>query len=283
MTQSGGLDVPVRYEVRDSTAWITLDRPEKLNAMTREMYLEVGRLARRADEEPAVRTVVLRGRGRAFSAGYDLSAGQTGATGDAMTRELSLSEINSVRFTLWNLSKPVIAMVRGYCLGGACDMALSCDLILAADDASFGEPEIRFGGGSAFLIMPYLIGMRRTKELLFTGDRIAAHEAERLGLINHVVPVANLEEQTIRLCEHLARIPEASLRIAKRGINDLFEMQGFTSAIKHNAALMTINSLSDSEEREHFRQTVLREGVRSAVKWTDWRSGLPSTGEERDQ
>ena len=280
MSQSASNPVPVLYEVDGTTAWITLNRPEKLNALTREMYLEIGRLARIADEDPEVRVVVIRGNGRAFSSGYDLSEGRTSPPGDGLTRLMSREEINGVRFTLWNLSKPVIAMVHGDCLGGACDLALACDLILASEDASFGEPEIRFGGGSAFLIMPYLIGLRRAKELLFTGDRINAREAERIGLINHVVPHEQLEAQTKRLCDHLSRIPQASLRLTKLGINRLYELQGFTEAIQQNAELMIINALSEAPERDQFQRAVTEGGLRSALTGTDWRAGLPNNDEE---
>ena len=265
---------PVRYELRGSSAWITLDRPEKLNALTHAMYLAVGRLARRAEADPDVRTVVLRGNGRAFSAGYDLSAGSTGSGGDATERQRSLSEVNQTRYTIWNLRKPVIAMVQGYCIGGACDLALACDLILAAEDASFGFPEVRYGGGEPFLIMPYLIGPRRSKELLFTGDRIDAREAERIGLINHVIPLADLEAQTVRLCEFLTGIPAQTLRSVKLGINRLFELQGFSEAIDQNVDILVINSLSDAPEQAQFAKAVAEGGVKSAVRRVDWRSGL---------
>jgi enoyl-CoA hydratase len=267
-------DAPVRYELRGSTAWITLDRPEKLNALTHAMYRAVGRLMRRAEAEAEARTVVLRGNGRAFSSGYDLSAGSTGSGGDAAARQRSLAEVNETRYTIWNLQKPVIAMVQGYCIGGACDLALACDLVLAAEDASFGFPEVRYGGGEPFLILPYLIGPRRSKELLFTGDRIDAREAERIGLVNHVIPLEDLEAQTVRLCEFLTGIPPQTLRTVKLGINRLFELQGFSSAIDHNVDLLVINSFSDAEEQAEFARAVAGGGVKGAVRRSDWRSGL---------
>jgi enoyl-CoA hydratase len=265
---------PVRYEVRGTTAWITLDRPEKLNALTHAMYRAIGRLMRRAEADEVVRTVVLRGNGRAFSSGYDLSAGSTGSGGDAAARQRSLTEVNETRYTIWNLRKPVIAMVHGYCIGGACDLALACDLILASEDASFGFPEVRYGGGEPFLILPYLIGARRAKELLFTGDRIDAHEAERIGLINHVIPLEDLEAQTVRLCEFLTTIPTQTLRTVKLGINRLLELQGFSRAIDQNVDLLVINSLSDAEGQAEFARAVAEGGVKGAVRRSDWRSGL---------
>ena len=267
-------DAPVRYELRGSTAWITLDRPEKLNALTHAMYRAVGRLMRRAEAEAEARTVVLRGNGRAFSSGYDLSAGSTGSGGDAAARQRSLAEVNETRYTIWNLQKPVIAMVQGYCIGGACDLALACDLILASEDASFGFPEVRYGGGEPFLILPYLIGPRRSKELLFTGDRIDAREAERIGLVNHVIPLEDLEAQTVRLCEFLTGIPPQTLRTVKLGINRLFELQGFSRAIDHNVDLLVINSFSDTDQQADFARAVAEGGVKGAVRRSDWRSGL---------
>jgi enoyl-CoA hydratase len=267
-------DAPVRYEVRGPTAWITLDRPEKLNAVTHAMYGRVGRLMRRAGEDDAVLSVVLHGNGRAFSAGYDLSAGRTGSGGSAVQRARSLREVNETRYTIFNLPKPTIAMVQGYCIGGACDLALACDLILASDDASFGFPEVRYGGGEPFLLLPYLVGPRRAKELLFTGDRIDAREAERIGLVNHVVPLAELEDQTRRLCEFLTSIPLETLRAIKAGVNRVLELQGFTSAVEHNVDRMTLASVSIASDEDAFARAVATGGVKGAVRRDDWRSGL---------
>lgn len=267
-------EAPVRYEVRGPTAWITLDRPEKLNAVTHVMYARVGQLMRQAGQDDNVLSVVLHGNGRAFSVGYDLGAGRTGPDGTAAQRARSLREVNETRYTIFNLPKPTIAMIQGYCIGGACDLALACDLILASEDASFGFPEVRYGGGEPFLMLPYLVGLRRAKELLFTGDRIDAREAERIGLINHVIPLADLESQTIRLCEFLRSIPIETLRAIKVSINRVYELQGFSNAVEQNVDILSINSVSIGSDAEKFARAVASGGVKGAVRRGDWRTNL---------
>jgi enoyl-CoA hydratase len=275
-------EAPVRYELRGTTAWITLDRPEKLNAVTHAMYEKVGRLMRKAGADDAVLSVVLHGKGRAFSAGYDLSAGRTGSDGTAAQRARSLREVNETRYTIFNLPKPTIAMVQGYCIGGACDLALACDLILASPDASFGFPEVRYGGGEPFLMLPYLVGMRRAKELLFTGDRIEAKEAERIGLINHVIPLEDLEAQTTRLCEFMTTVPIETLRAIKVGINRVYELQGFSNAVEQNVDVLAINSVSIERDQDAFAKAVAAGGVKGAVKRGDWRTGLSKPEEKAE-
>ena len=165
----------VLYERRGPAAWITLNRPDKLNALNREivagLHAGMDRALRpttrsRSSSSPAP--------GRAFSAGFDISpeAGE-GIEGAYPWREELARDVD-VTMRLWSLPKPTIAAVRGWCLGGACELAMACDLIVAAEDARLGEPEIRFGSGPVTLLMPFVLGQKKTNELLFTGDAIEA-------------------------------------------------------------------------------------------------------------
>src|SRR5207247_8844679 len=125
---------------------------------------------------------------------------------------------------LFDHPKPVIAEVHGYCLAGGCDLMMMCDLAVAADDALFGEPEIRFGSGVVTMVMPWLIGARRAKELLLTGeDRIGADEAVHIGLVNRVVPKERLEEETLALARKVAIMDPVALSLTKRSINRSLE------------------------------------------------------------
>ena len=127
---------------------------------------------------------------------------------------------------LWSLPKPTIAAVRGWCLAGACELAMACDLIVATDDARFGEPEIRYGSGPVTLLMPFVLGQKKTNELLFTGDAIDAQEAERVGLVNRVVPGDELEAAVAELVRKIAPTPLPVLRLTKLALTRAYEAMG---------------------------------------------------------
>ncbi|MGZ8528575.1 MAG: enoyl-CoA hydratase/isomerase family protein, partial [Candidatus Limnocylindrales bacterium] len=173
------------------TAWgvrLVLDRPDRLNALNHELVDALDRAIDAAATDPAVRVVVIEGAGRAFSAGYDLNEEVDEVIeGPLQWRDLLARDI-AVTMRLWDCPKPVIAQVHGYCLAGALELAMACDLIVAADGTKLGEPEIRYGSAPVTLLMPALIGQKKTRELLLTGDLIDAAEAERIGLVNRVVP-----------------------------------------------------------------------------------------------
>jgi enoyl-CoA hydratase len=196
---------PVLLERSGPVAWLRLNRPDKLNALNHAI---VDRLVEHLDAVAAddeVRVVVLAGAGeRAFSSGFDLSEEADAAIEGADNwRELLAKDVG-VTMKLWELPKPTIAAVRGWCLAGGCELAMACDMIVASEDARFGEPEIRYGSGPVTLLMPFLLGQKKTNELLFTGDAIPAADAERFGLVNRVVAADELE----------AAVEDLALRIA---------------------------------------------------------------------
>src|SRR6476619_4381326 len=183
----------VLYETRGPAAWITLNRPEKLNAINSDVLDGLNTAFDRAIADDEVKVVVVTGAGeRAFSAGYDLSAEAAHADIPAHEWHGVLATDIDATMRLWSLPKPTIAAVRGYCLAGGCELAMACDIIVSGESGRFGEPEIRFGSGPVTLLMPFVLGQKRTAELLFTGDVIPAADAERAGLVNHVVPDADL-------------------------------------------------------------------------------------------
>lgn len=257
----------VLVEDRGRVRVLTLNRPEKLNA------LSAGMLERLAEEVAAVSrrgetsVVVLAGAGRSFCAGYDLSE-----EASEQSAEESLGAALDGLLEIFDLPQPVIAGVQGHCLAGGCDLMMMCDLAIASDDAVFGQPEIRFGAGVVAYVMPWLVGARRAKELLLTGDdRLSAVEAERIGLVNRVVPRARLEEATMALADRLAVVDPLALRETKRAINSAWEAAGFREAlrrgVRHGAAIEE----GRLPEREEFERIVSEEGLGAAVRWRDGR------------
>jgi enoyl-CoA hydratase len=175
---------------------------------------------------------------------------------------------------LFDHPKPVIAEVHGYCLAGGCDLMMMCDLAVASDDALFGEPEIRFGSGVVTMVMPWLIGARKAKELLFTGeDRIPADEALRLGLVNRVVPRDRLEEETLALARSIAVLDPVAISLTKRSINRAWEAAGFRQALETNVDLDAKIESAEVPERQEFNRIREEQGLKAAIAWRDARFG----------
>ncbi len=258
----------VTIERRAGAAWLTLDRPEKLNVLNSEM---VAALEARIDEaaaDPAVRVVVLRGAGRAFCAGYDLSESPPGIRSEDEWR-VELARDIDLTMKLWALEKPTIAAVHGWCLGGALDFALACDLVVAADDARFGIPEIRFGSGPVTLLLPFAIGEKKANELVFTGDDVDAAEAHRLGLVNRVVPRDALEAETERLVRRIAPTPLETLRLTKLSLLRAREAMGTLAAQEAHLPLTTALNALDTPESREFNRIAAEQGLKAALAWRE--------------
>jgi len=184
----------VLYAADGKVGIVTLNRPEKLNALTMEMRLAVEAVLRRADADEATSVIVLRAEGRSFCVGFDVGGGHPQPwRHDALKYHERLSRSFQALMTPWTLRKPVIASVQGHALGGGCELAMFCDLTIAAEDAQFGEPEVLFSQVGPAVLMPFIIGHKRARELIYFGDRIDAKRALEIGMINRVVPAAELE------------------------------------------------------------------------------------------
>ena len=179
------------YDEQDGIGYLTLNRPDKLNALSPTLMAEFREALEGIEANPDVRVVILTGAGRAFSAGFDIETEAGGPNGEPLSVDGRRSRLkyNIETFLMvWNLSKPVIAAVNGYALGGASELLQVCDVKIASDRAIIGEPEIRLGYGAPFLITPYSVNLALAKEMMLTGDTVDAHEAARIGLVNRVVP-----------------------------------------------------------------------------------------------
>ena len=255
---------------------LTLNRPEVMNALSSELVERLSDALDRAASDPGVRVLAIRGAGRAFSAGYDLKEeaaheAEHGPLDVAEWRDALARDVGHM-LELFDHPKPVIAEVHGYCLAGGCDLMMMCDLAVAADDAVFGEPEIRFGSGVVTMVMPWLIGARKAKELLFTGDdRITAHEALRLGLVNRVVPSVRLEEETLALARRIAVLDPVAISMTKRSINRAWESAGFREALTANVDMDALIEAAEVPERKEFNRIRSERGLKAAIEWRDHR------------
>jgi enoyl-CoA hydratase len=265
---------PVLYELRGPAAWITINRPEKMNALNEAVLDGLHESLDRAVADDGVKVVVVTGAGeRAFSAGYDLSA-------EAAHSDIAAHEWHDVLKTdidatmkLWQLPKPTIAAVRGYCLAGGCEVAMACDLIISGESGKFGEPEIRYGSGPVTLLMPFILGQKKTNELLFTGDVIDAEAAERAGMINRVVADDRVEEEVDALVAKIAPTPLPVLRLTKVALVRAYEAMGLREAVNTNLDLSSMLNAADTPEQREFMDIVRAQGLKAALAWRDNRYG----------
>lgn len=260
-------------EHRGDVAWLTINRPKKLNALSVEVIADLSAALAAAESDSSIKVIVLQGTDRAFSVGYDIAQEVEMGVSTAEQWHGGLTNNIGLSMQVWRLKKPVIAAVSGWCLAGGCELAMACDLIIAADDAQFGEPEIRFGSGPVTLLMPFLIGQKATNELLYTGDVIGAERAANLGMINRVVPKADLDQTVDALARKISLTPLSILRYTKRAITRAYDAMGLTSAVESNLDIAAVLNSAHTPEREEFTNLVATKGLGAALAWRDARYG----------
>lgn len=249
----------VLYVADDGVAKITLNRPIVLNAINKNVTRLLDQTLDRAEADDDVRAVILTGAGRAFSAGGDLWSSLYPDDDPAP------SSID-VMMRIWSFAKPVIAAVRGHAVGQGCELAGVCDLTVASEDARLGEIQIRHGFGVPVLITPFLVGQKLAKEVLLLGEVVGAQDALRMGLVNRVVPDAELDEAADAMARKLAALPPSVVRLNKRLVNLVYEQIGLIDAVgyrDHEA----LQEILDAEDRVGSgRQRIREEQGWSAFK-----------------
>ena len=271
----------ILYDVRDGKAYVTLNRPEKLNALSVALQDELARAMWEADDDTAVHCVVLSGAGRAFSAGYDLTASQTAPTEtyDRVYRgrvdfdddTWRMEQAQRARMAIFDMHKPVIGKVHGYCLAGGTDLVLLTDIIIAAEDAVIGFPPVRAMGSPPAHMWLYHAGPQFAKRMLLTGDSITGAEAAQRGLVYDAVPAAQLDETVEALADKMAMIDPQLLSANKRIVNLGLEIMG----------ARTLQRLaSENDARAHlapsvreFGQMSREQGLKAALEWRDNKFG----------
>ena len=254
-------------------ATVSLNRPAKLNALTDQMLLELRTALAELEADDGVRVIVIKGEGRAFSAGFDMTAHR----GEWTVGEWRTHLHNGIETfqAIWRAQRPVIAQVHGPCLGGGFEMTMACDLVVASSEAFFGVPEVRAGGVVMYPMLPWLVGVRASKYITFTGERFSAAEAHALQLVNKVVPAGELEEAVEALCETVAQIPAGTVPLNKQVINRAAEMMGLLEAIRLGEDQAVLNLVAKSDEAKEFRRIVQTDGMQAALAWlrAQYRSG----------
>ena len=238
----------VLYEAREGVAWITLNRPRVLNAVNKNLTRLLAAALDRAATGEDVRAVVLIGAGRAFSAGGDMWS-------SLYPDEEPAPEAAEVQGRIWSMPKPVIAAVRGHALGQGCQFVNVCDFTVASETARIGEIQIRQGFFPPTLISPYLMSMKHAKEFMLLGDAFTAEDAYRIGIVNRVVPDAELEAAAEAMAKKLAALPATTVRLNKRLINRVYELAGFHEGFdwRSDEAIRELSEAKDAVAEERIR------------------------------
>jgi enoyl-CoA hydratase len=269
-------------------ARITLNRPEVLNALSSRLIGELEDALRLLETDDSARVIILRGAGRAFSAGWDFGGGNlhtnphyadaSYTTEDDEGRPqvfnfgLALRVGAEVQLKLWDVGKVTIVQAHGYCVAGGMELAMMADLITASDTCQFGHPGHRgLGVARNGMILPLVVGMRKAKELFYTGDAISGSEAERIGLINYAWPEAELDERTIQFADRIANSSGDYLGVLKTAANTFYENMGLRQSVSATTHLDATSQYTESGYEWHEKLSEL--GFKGAVAWRDGRYG----------
>lgn len=258
----------VKYEVQNNIAIITLDRSTSLNAINDQLTVDIYEALDLAEKDKRIRAVIVTGTGGNFSSGVDLKEvfdrpSPIGEEPSETWRE-HLNSLLRVSMKMWNHRVPIIAAVEGYALGGAADWVMAADLAIASDNAKFGEPEIQFGAAPPTLMMPWVVGMKKARELLYTGDIIDADEAHRIGIFNKVVPQDELLASALELANKISNIPPSALKITKVTINKVFELMNFKESLDYNLeAGISMFFLNSEKDVQNVGKIIKNEGLKS--------------------
>lgn len=248
-----------------SIGTIQLNRPEKLNALTYEMYASVADAVKRLDADPSCRVIVLRGAGRAFSSGFDLTIEAAESWSAEERRRIVITALEP-RWAIWNSSTPVVAAVHGYCLAGGFELALPADFTIASEDAVFGEPESQFGEVPSFFQVPWFMGHKAAKDLLILGEHISAQRAYELGLVSRLAPADKFDERVQEYVDAIARIVPRTASALKRGVNRSYEIAGMKTALEWWTDQSAILHDIDDDQAASFLETVRSGKVAEAIK-----------------
>ena len=267
------------YSVADHVAQLTLNRPERLNALHAGALHEINAAMDQAEADADVRVIVVSGAGRAFSSGFDLKAQmEQKPEGDAVWRAiLDLDFDTTMRF--WNSPKPTIAAVHGACLAGAFELAMACDITIADEDATFGEPELKFGAGIVTLLLPWMTSPKQAKRIILSADdRIPAREALAMGLVSRVVAPGTHLAEALRTARGIALMDPNLVMQTKKALNRTYDIQGMPTALRMALDIDHTIESHGSPDKRAFMDIARERGMREAIAWRDARFAKAQDG-----
>lgn len=261
---------------------ITLNRPESRNALNNTLRGEIYGTLEANDNNPTVKVTILRGAGKAFCAGYDLKGNNSQnqpfhtAPGDGNWARHVVDGF----FRVWDLAKPVIAQVHGYCLAGGTELATSCDLVYVAEDAQIGYPVVRSMSPPDNQFFPHLMGLRPAMEMMLTGDAITGSEAVTYGFANRAFPLDTLEAEVLNVAERIAKVPTDLQQMNKRAVHRQMELTGVRAAIRSGTEIQAL-AFHTKSTQAHFKE--LAAGLTGALSKRDGKFGDYRTTNDNEQ
>ena len=264
----------------DGIRRIILNRPEKRNALSNSLRKELFSSLEEADQEQEVRVIVISGAGTCFSSGYDLSSDvasdlpyHTGKTDGFWPRH-----VVEGAFRIWDLSKPVIAQVHGYCLAGGTELATACDLVYVAEDAEIGYPVVRSMSPPDNQFFPWLLGMRNAMEMMLTGESITGKEAVKKGFANKCFKPKELEKEVLSIAKKVAKVPSELQAMNKRAVHRQMEVMGMRAGIRTGTEIQAL-AMHSKATRDHLKE--LSEGLTKALTKRDSKFGDYRTSKKK--
>jgi len=266
------------YEKKPPIAYVTLNRPEKLNAIDEQMRMELrDALGDAGWDDREIRVIVIKGAGRGFSAGWDIS--DTSGEFEQISRKFGTAGFYSMGKhghkvlweVIWENPKPIIAQVHGFCLAASMAFASQSDLCICSDDALFGYPMVRTGGPFITVVNPYVIGMKKAKELMYTGNLMDAQEAWRVGLVTKVVPQDTLDEEVNKLANTISKVAGVVVEYSKKAINNVYELMNIRKAHEwgDEYEMVPVRSIGEESnlEAQEFHRIDKEQGLKAALDW----------------
>ncbi|MBV9784560.1 MAG: enoyl-CoA hydratase/isomerase family protein [Acidisphaera sp.] len=260
----------ITTETQGRIGVLTLNRPHVLNAFNQALMAETKIAMAAFSADPAILAIIVRGAGRAFSAGFDMKESATRDLSDINDRLASTRTNFDFIMQFWDCPKPTIAAVHGFCLAGAFEVALACDFTVAAEGTRMGEPEVRFGAGIVALLLPWMTTPKLAKELLLTGtDQLDAARAHAMGLVNYVVPAGQEFERAFSLAQNVVASAPLSVQLTKRAINRSYETAGMREALLAALDVDLMIGMAGNPEKAEFSRIRAEQGLKAAIAWRD--------------
>lgn len=272
----------ILYDIEGPIAYVTLNRPEKMNALSNTLRGEMIHALKEAESDPAVSVIVIRGAGRSFCAGYDIGGGRGAAEGNSFVHPRSLlpdvgstrpgpsewaHHVNETNWTIWELYKPVIAQIHGYCLAGGTELATICDFRIVAEDAVVGYPPVRAMTSMDMMWTPWHLPMAKAREMAYLGDSMLGTEMAHWGWANRAVPVADLPGTVEWFAGRLALIDREQLLFNKRSVNRAYEIMGIRTALNAGADVQALSAMRPMGGV--FGRISQKYGLKAALDWRD--------------
>lgn len=261
----------LKLERRGRIAILSFNRPRVLNAFDGPLVEATTGAMAELGADDTILAIVVRGEGRAFSAGFDLKAGAVtaGRRSPAEWRRVLEADFAFI-MAFWDCHKPTIAAIHGYCIGGAFELALARDIVVAAADTRLGAPEVKFGSGAVAMLLPFMTGQKAVKEILLTGDdHLTAERALALGIVNHIAPAGEELAKALALAESIAAADPMAVQLSKRAINRSYEAMGMRIALAQALETDIFVESAGGPRRAEFDRIRREQGLKAALAWRD--------------